>query len=496
MCKGFNAPPGSSETTGLPTVFVFNGIKPTATVDEGHNWLNLAFGPLTLNRSAVQQASANPPELMVASVASGINSLGAYSIGGTSAAVNRGTNTGLPAATASDFFGNPRARNSGNPTDIGAVEYQIAANSTLVVANPSPLVFNTVVGTTATQDVTVSNNGTTAFVFTAGTGAVSGSTALTRLATGVTGNCPTAGATAAARTLAAGASCVIRVQFAAPANPATGQTITGSLAIVGSATVTNAPVTITANALAATFTATVGPNPLDFGNWATGTTSAPLMFTVNNTGNSPLANLAFGFGATANFTRVTNGVTFPAYAPNCGTTLAVGATCSVAVQFAPGPTTGPISRNLTVTATGATITTSPVVLTGSGVTTRATAAVMPSPMTITLTSLGTPSAQSLTATGVVSLVNTAPAGGSNLYVTGATVTTSQGSVGVFTAGPLAGPDTCTGAALPPGGTCSVSVRYTAGLNRSNNPTGHGTITFTDSASNSPQTGALQGIPTP
>ena len=238
------------------------------------------------------------------------------------------------------------------------MEYQIAANSTLVVANPSPLVFNTVVGTTATQDVTVSNNGTTAFVFTAGTGAVSGSTALTRLATGVTGNCPTAGATAAARTLAAGASCIIRVQFAAPATAT--QTVTGSLVIVGSATVTNAPVTITANALAATFTATVGPNPLDFGNWATGTTSAPLMFTVNNTGNSPLAGLAFGFGAaTANFTRVTNGVTFPAYAPNCGTTLAVGATCSVAVQFAPGSTTGPISRNLTVTATGATITTSP-----------------------------------------------------------------------------------------------------------------------------------------
>src|SRR5207344_1609485 len=82
-CKGFNAPPGRSETTGLSPVFVFNNITPAATVDEGHNWLNLVYGPLTLNRSAVQ-ASTNPPELMVATGTAAVNG-GAYSIVGTSA---------------------------------------------------------------------------------------------------------------------------------------------------------------------------------------------------------------------------------------------------------------------------------------------------------------------------------------------------------------------------------------------------------------------------
>ena len=134
-CLGFNAPPGASETTGLLQLFTFNNIKPTATVDEGNNWLNLSFGPLTLNRSAVQPSSTNPPELMVASKNLGITSNpslvgltgGAYSIPGTSPAVDTGTNSGAPATVAKDFFGNPRALTGNNRADIGAVEFQRAA---------------------------------------------------------------------------------------------------------------------------------------------------------------------------------------------------------------------------------------------------------------------------------------------------------------------------------------------------------------------------------
>ena len=50
-CHGYNAPVGASETTSLRSCSPFNGIQPTATVDEGHNWLNLIFGPLTLSRA-------------------------------------------------------------------------------------------------------------------------------------------------------------------------------------------------------------------------------------------------------------------------------------------------------------------------------------------------------------------------------------------------------------------------------------------------------------
>jgi hypothetical protein len=65
---------------------------------------------------------------------------------------------------------------------------------------------------------------------------------------------------------------------------------------------------------------------------------------------------------------------------------------------------------------------------------------------------------------------------------------------VFTNGPLAGPDTCTGATVAPGGTCSVSVRFTnlrsaRGVNRA------GTITFTDTGAGSPQSGPLTGFAT-
>ncbi len=117
--KGYNAPPGASETTGLATVFVFNGIRPTATVDEGHNWLNLTYGPLTLNRSAVNTSAADAPELMVASASIGAVG-GAYSITGISDAAGAGIVNGLTPAT--DFFGRPRFAAQ---TSVGAVEVAV-----------------------------------------------------------------------------------------------------------------------------------------------------------------------------------------------------------------------------------------------------------------------------------------------------------------------------------------------------------------------------------
>jgi hypothetical protein len=486
-CNGYNAPPGSSETTGLPTLFVFNNIKPTATVDEGHNWLNLSFGPLTLNRTAVGQATA-APELMIASAATGSTG-GAYAIPGTSDAVNRGSNAAVNGvAPTTDFFGNPRPRSATNPVDIGAVEYPIAANSTLVVANPSPLLFNAVASTTTTADVTVTNNGTTTFTFTSGTGTVTG-TGLTRV-TGFTGDCPTSGTT---RTLTGGGSCIIRVQFAAPSTP---QTINGSLAITGSATVVNAPVAITATTVAATYKASVSPNSLAFGNWATGTTSAPMFVMITNTGNSQLSSLAFG-GIVAPFSRVTTG-TFPVNAPNCGTTLAVGASCSVGVAFAPTAVQA-YSANMTVTAAnGAVISPLPVALTGAGVTGRATVSIAPNPLTIALDSpTNTPTSPNLySQTGIVTLKNTAAAGGSSVAVTSVTVN-NTGGPGSFTKGQLAGPDNCTGTNLAPGASCTVSVRFSVSPNATRGgANGTGTINFTDTALGSPQQGQLIGVLTP
>lgn len=132
-CKGYNTPAGASETTGLAQLFVFNGIKPMATVDEGNNWLNLTYGPLTLSRPNV--TTPTPAELMVASATPGTGG-GAYSLPLGSSAIDKGNNSAAPHY---DFFGKLRPRNQDNPADIGAVEY----GSSLSFSQPTPPLFTT-----------------------------------------------------------------------------------------------------------------------------------------------------------------------------------------------------------------------------------------------------------------------------------------------------------------------------------------------------------------
>jgi hypothetical protein len=456
-CKGYNAPAGRSETTGLSPVFVFDGITPAATVDEGHNWINLTFGPLSLFSTAGQS--------MLASATVG-SAVGAYSIPGTSAAVDNGTNTNAPAA---DFFGNPRARTAANRADIGAVEYMRPAIAVAVVTPASVAFGNVVVNTTsASQTVTLSNNGGAAF------------TGINVVVTAPFARVP-GGCTA---TLNAGATCTITVTF----SPTALGVVNGSATITGNVGVLNSPVALSGTGVAATYTASVTPSPLAFGNWATGTTSSTRNLTVTNTGNSSLAGLTytFGGGTPQPFTRVITGA-FPGGAPNCGATLAVGAACTVKVQFAPA-TAVAFSRTLTVAGTGATVTPTPVTLTGTGVAARATVSIVPNPLTITLPS------GNITGTGTVTLTNTAPAGtGASMTVSG--VNATGGSLMTFFFNDVFGSDACTGTTLAPQASCTVLVRFTnvaspRGVNRA------GTITFTDNAATATQSGALVGFATP
>jgi hypothetical protein len=107
LFSGFNVPPGRGETTGLYPVFALNQITPAATVDEGNNWINLGFGPLSLFNAAAAPGTGvlQPP-------------LGDYSISAGSPAVNAASSTGAPDH---DFFGRPRPQGAG--FDIGAVEF-------------------------------------------------------------------------------------------------------------------------------------------------------------------------------------------------------------------------------------------------------------------------------------------------------------------------------------------------------------------------------------
>jgi hypothetical protein len=473
MCLGYFTPAGISENVGVPQVFRFQGIAATATVDEGNNWINMTYGPLTLSRpTAAVTTVPTAPEQMLAVAAVG-STQGAYSIAPTSVAVNKGSNSVAPNH---DFFGNTRPLTNANPADIGAVEVAVP-NVPLPSVTPASLAFGNVVegATAASQDLTLSNNGAASF-----TGiTIAVTSPFSRITTGTFPG----GAPNCAAALAAGASCTIKVAYTAPA---TAGASTGTVTITGNATVANSPVQLTGTSIAGTHTASISPNSLAFGTWATGTTSTAQSLTVTNTGTTALAGGTFTFGGATPqpFSRLTTG-TFPAGAPNCGAGLAVGASCTIKVVFA-APTATAFSRTLTVGYTGATVTPAAVTLTGTG---TAPATVSISPLTVTL-----PTGSS-TGTGTVTLTNTAAAGGASVQVTNVAVSGGTLLTYVFTNGPLAGPDTCTGATVAPGASCSVSVRFTnlrsaRGANRT------GTITFTDSATGSPQSSALIGFATP
>ena len=112
---GYQAPAGRSETTGLYPVFALNQVQVAATVDEGNNWINLIYGPLSLNNAAKY---TGPNVLMTL--------LGDYRLQSTSPAINAVPflSAGTAVAPDHDFFGNPRPRSILNRVDIGAVEAQ------------------------------------------------------------------------------------------------------------------------------------------------------------------------------------------------------------------------------------------------------------------------------------------------------------------------------------------------------------------------------------
>jgi hypothetical protein len=119
---GITVPPGVPDNNPF---YANLTLTPAATVDEGNNWINMLYGPLT---------TVNPT---VARGATGYGTvLGNYSPGATSPALNK-----IPASVthpATDFFGNLRPDNgSASPFDIGAVELPAPAGRIL----PAVVVF-------------------------------------------------------------------------------------------------------------------------------------------------------------------------------------------------------------------------------------------------------------------------------------------------------------------------------------------------------------------
>jgi hypothetical protein len=206
----------------------------------------------------------------------------------------------------------------------------------------------------------------------------------------------------------------------------------------------------------ATASAAVTPSPLAFGNQGYGTTSPARTLTVTNTGNVALAGGTFTFGA-GPFSRATILQGGPG---TCGATLAIGASCTINVVFAPPASslTTPTnySSTLAVAYTGATVIGSPVNLTGTGTPTGTLSFTAATNGTLTgagLTRLLTFTIPSPRApvTSVVTVTNT---GGGPLQITAENLLLNPSTSYSITG------NTCSFTTpLAPNGTCTISIRY-------------------------------------
>jgi hypothetical protein len=202
--SGFGTPPGIADATTPNPVF---SLTPAATVDEGNNWINVSWGPLSMVNPINRSTAAGPNNY------GGGVPLGNYSL---SAAINNVSPTFQYAAYApsTDFFGNPRPDPRTTNTDSGAVEYQASAPTPIVSASLTPTSWDTtatrgcgLIGCTS-QTFRLTNTGNQPLTgVTAGT--ISGDT--TDFVISLVGStCGTTGHT----TLAPGANCAITVRFA------------------------------------------------------------------------------------------------------------------------------------------------------------------------------------------------------------------------------------------------------------------------------------------
>ncbi len=457
---GYTVPPGIADATVPNPPF---NLTPAATVDEGNNWINMAYGPLSLSNPTVAPAAV-PGSTGTAN--------GDYRLTSNSPAIGAIKPLQAPLnwtlAPANDLLGNPR-KNGGSAVDIGAFQY-VTPPYPIVTVAPTTLAFGNVgVGTTTSaKNLTLTNTGGSSLT---GLTLAFSTPMYARAAGAAGGTCTTS--------LAAGANCTIGVVF----TPSASGPDNGTLTLTGSAPISGSPVQLTGTGAAATFTASVTPTSLAFPNTIVGSTSAALTLTVTNTGSGALAGGAFTFGGGTPqpFSRST---TSPG---TCGATLGVGANCTVNVVFAPGTATA-FSRTLTVAYTGATVTPASVTLTGTGLASVTTATLTPTTWSPSETrtcpgnflqaiacAAGPTQTFTLTNTGNVQMTGIAQG------VLGGTSPADYAIVPFLSScGPAGGGQLVSTTTLTPGATCAVTVQFKARLVDPANSVRNATISITDS----------------
>jgi hypothetical protein len=269
-------------------------------------------------------------------------------------------------------------------------------------------------------------------------------------------------------TLAAGANCTISVTF----TPTVVGPASAALSIADNAVGSPQTIALNGTGQLGSPTDVVTPNPIAFTTpQLVGVASAALPVTLSNatgTGALVISSITFGGANTTDFTQTNN----------CGTTVAVGATCTINVIFNPTSVTPPArAATLTITDNAAN---SPISVPVTGTAIAPAISITPASLTFASQTVKTPSAPQ-----TVTIKNT---GTGPLSFTGTGITIAGANAADFAI--VGAGDTCS-APLAAGATCSFNVVY--------NPAAAGTSTATivvaDSVPSSPQLIPLSGTAT-
>ena len=280
---GYQVPPGISDATVPNPIF---NLTPAATVDEGNNWINMAWGPL---------AMASPTTGAV---------LGNYALAAGSPAINyipSSAATNFAEAPSLDFFGTSRKAN--NAVDAGAVEFTGGTTTgppTLTSIAPTSGARSTIVPVTLTG---TNLTGATA-VNVSGTGITVG--ALTVTSTTVTTTFTISNtATLSART----------VSVTTPAGTSNTVTFTVNVGTVTFTSATNGTLGTVAGVRTLTFTIPTLRAPVTSVVTVTNSGTAPVQITAENL----LVNIGGLYSVTAN---------------GCTAPVPGGGTCTFSVRYA------------------------------------------------------------------------------------------------------------------------------------------------------------------
>jgi len=433
------------------------GVPAAATSPASLTFSNQAVGT-TSNSQTVVLSNSGSAALTIASIAVGgtnagdfaatNNCNGSVAAGGACNIVVTFTpaSTGARSATLtiSDNAGNASASQTVALSGTGGgAPSALLSSASLTFGNQN------VSTTSAVQNITLNNGGNAALTLSSIT---IGGTNAADFAT--TNNCN--------GSVAANGSCSIAVTF----SPSAAGSRTATLTITdnaGNVSPSTQTVTLTGTGVA-TPAAGLAPSSASFSNQNVGTSSFAQTLTLTNSGSGPLSisNIATTGTNPGDFTTTNN----------CGGSVALGTSCSIAVVFSP-TAVGSRSATLTVTdnAGGTAGTTQTTSLSGYGI---GVAAAVPSPASYFF---GNQNVSVASAAQIITLSNSG---------TGA-LTVSGVSLSGTNAADFAATNTCTSAQVAAGSTCSISVTFTPGAPGIRSAT----LVITDNAGNS--AGATQTV---